>query len=213
MEKFLLETGKANKYYWIPFFTLIGATTDDGELSKPFREKFKLRFLFETYSNQEITAMVLMHAQMKELLITQKAAREIAQRSRGIPRTAVGFLERSRDYSHFIKANVITSKAVLDNFKTIGIDSKGLTGAEIKILKTLHTSREPIGLDNLAIVSNEAKKNLSHTIEPFLIRQGLMIRSGKGRVITGKGRQHLEKDGYLGDSINKVEISPGYVRR
>jgi len=212
MEKFLLETGKANKYYWIPFFTLIGATTDDGELSKPFREKFKLRFLFETYSDVEITAMVMMHAEKKELLITQKAARAIAQRSRGIPRTAVGFLERSRDYSNFIKATVITSEAVLSNFKTIGIDSKGLTGAEIKILKALHSSRDPIGLDNLAIISNEAKKNISQTIEPFLIRQGLMVRSGKGRVITGKGRQHLDKDGYLGTSINKVEISPNYIR-
>jgi len=213
MEKFLLETGKANKYLWIPYFTLIGATTDDGELSKPFREKFKLRFLFNIYNEAEITEIIMLHARKQNILITQKAARTIAQRSRGIPRTAVSFLERCRDYSHFIKAKIITSKAVLDNFKTMGIDSLGLTGAEIKILKTLYQSTEPIGLDNLAIISDEAKKNLLNTIEPFLIRQGLIVRGGKGRYITDKGRQHLEKDGYLGVRLRRKEIDPGYVRR
>lgn len=212
MEKFLLETGKANKYFWIPYFTLIGATTDDGELTKPFREKFKLRFLFDTYSDEEIRDIVLLHAAKQKLLISHKAARDIAQRSRGIPRTAVGFLERSRDYAQFIRAKVITSKAVLDNFKTMGIDSKGLTGAEIKILKTLYTSNSPIGLDNLAIISNEPKKNLMNTIEPFLIRNGLMVRSGKGRLITDEGRKHLQGDGYLGGLTRKEEITPDYTR-
>ena len=212
MEKFMLETGKANKYFWIPYFTLIGATTDDGELTKPFREKFKLRFLFNTYTKTEITDIIMLHAGNRKIMITQKAARTIAQRSRGIPRTAVSFLERSRDYAGFIKAKVVTSKAVVNNFKTMGIDSKGLTGAEIKILQTLHATREPIGLDNLAIISDEAKKNLLNTIEPFLIREGLMIRSGKGRLITDKGRQHLENDGYLGKRVTKVEIAPDYVR-
>lgn len=212
MEKFMLETGKTNKYYWIPYFTLTGATTDDGELTKPFREKFKLRFLFNTYTKAEIADIIMLHAGKQKIIITHKAARTIAQRSRGIPRTAVSFLERSRDYSHFINAEIITSKAVVNNFKTIGIDSKGLTGAEIKILQTLHSNRDPIGLDNLAIISDEAKKNLSNTIEPFLIREGLMVRSGKGRLITDKGRQHLEKDGYLGKKITKVEIAPDYVR-
>ena len=212
MEKFMLETGKPNKFFWIPYFTLIGATTDDGELTKPFREKFKLRFLFDTYSQKEIAEIVMLHSHKLKVMITHKAAREIARRSRGIPRTAVSFLERSRDYAHHIKAGVITSKAVLDNFKTMGIDSKGLTGAEIKILQVLFRSHEAIGLDNLAIVSNEAKKNLVNTIEPFLIREGLMVRSGKGRLITDKGRRHLEKDGYLGLKLHKVEIGPDYQR-
>lgn len=212
MEKFLLESGQANKYYWVPYFTLIGATTDDGELTKPFREKFKLRFLFDTYSKKEITAIILLHARKQQILITEKAARTIAQRSRGIPRTAVSFLERSRDYAHFIRAKVVTSQAVVDNFKTLGIDSRGLTGAEVKILKTLYSSRDPIGLDNLAIVSNEAKKNIINTIEPFLIREGLMVRASKGRIITDAGRKHLEKDGYLGNVANKIEIGPDYVR-
>jgi Holliday junction DNA helicase RuvB len=212
MEKFMLETGQANKYYWIPYFTLIGATTDDGELTKPFREKFKLRFLFETYSEAEITDIIMLHAGKQKIMITPKAARTISIRSRGIPRTAVSFLERGRDYARFVGSKIITSEAMLNNFKTLGIDSRGLTGAEVKILKALYTSKDPIGLDNLAIISNEAKKNILNTVEPFLIREGFIVRSGKGRIITDEGRKHLEKDGYLGVKKNKAEISPDYIR-
>jgi Holliday junction DNA helicase RuvB len=210
MEKFKLESGSANSYYWIPYFTIIGATTDDGELTKPFREKFKLRFLFNTYDEVEIAKIIKLHAKQQSLSITPKAARTIAQRSRGIPRTAVSFLERSRDYANFIKADIITSGAVVDNFKTLGIDSLGLTGAEIKILKTMASTRDPIGLENLAIVSDEAKKNILNTIEPYLIRKGLMLRTGKGRLITDKGREHLANTG--SDKNRKVEIEPNYVR-
>ncbi len=212
MEKFILETGKPNKFYWIPYFTIIGATTDDGELSKPFREKFKLRFLFETYSNDEITEIVKMHAKNKKTIITDKATRVIAQRSRGIPRTAVSYLERSRDYAIYIGTNVITSDTVVKNFKLIGIDSKGLTRAEIKILKMLYINKEPIGLDNLAINANESLKNIKNTIEPFLIQEGLMLRSGKGRVITAIGREHLEKNNHMGIKISKIEIPANYIR-
>jgi Holliday junction DNA helicase RuvB len=212
MEKFMLETGKPNKFYWIPYFTIIGATTDDGELSKPFREKFKLRFLFETYSKDEITEIVRMHAKNKKTIITDKATRVIAQRSRGIPRTAVSYLERSRDYTIYIEANVITSDAVIENFKLMGIDSKGLTLAEIKILKMLYNNKEPIGLDNLAINTNESIKNIKNTIEPFLIQEGLMLRSGKGRVITSVGREHLEKNNHIDVERNKIEIPANYIR-
>jgi Holliday junction DNA helicase RuvB len=99
---------------------------------------------------------------------------------------------------------------VVDNFKTLGIDSLGLTGAEIKILKTMASTRDPIGLENLAIVSDEAKKNILNTIEPYLIRKGLMLRTGKGRLITDKGREHLANTG--SDKNRKVEIEPNYVR-
>jgi Holliday junction DNA helicase RuvB len=142
MEKFMLETGKPNKFYWIPYFTIIGATTDDGELSKPFREKFKLRFLFETYSRDEITEIIKMHARNQRIVITDKGARVISKRSRGIPRTAVSYLERSRDYANDAGSRVVTSNFAVRNFKLMGIDSKGLTRAEIKILKLLYTNKE-----------------------------------------------------------------------
>lgn len=212
MEKFMLETGASNKFFWIPYFTIIGATTDDGELTKAFREKFKLRFLFDTYNEEEITSIVKLHASKQKVIVTDRAARKIAQRSRGVPREAVKYLGRVRDYATCKGAKVITSKAVEENFKIIGVDSKGLTKVEIRILKTLYTSREPVGLDNLAIITNESPKNIKNTIEPFLIQEGLILRSGKGRVLTDGGRKHLEKDGYLGATRDKIEIPATYVR-
>lgn len=212
MEKFLLESGKNNKYYWIPYFTLIGATTDDGELTKPFREKFKLRFLFETYSQKEITDIVAMHAIQKNILITAKAARAIAERSRGIPRLCVSYLERARDYQKYLKVGAVNSHVVEENFSNMNIDSIGLTKTEIKILRLLHERRDPIGLDNIAIVSNESQKNIKNTVEPYLIQKGLIVRSSKGRCITDEGVHHLDKAGHLKAAKSKVEISANYIR-
>lgn len=213
MEKFLLETGEANKFFWIPYFTIIGATTDDGELTKPFREKFKLRFLFDSYSFDEIFAIIRLHAERKKLVLTNKAVREIAQRSRGVPRMAVSHLDRIRDYAISRDVRFIMSGLVRENFSLAGIDSLGLTKVEVRILKTLYENKDPVGLDNLAIITNESQKNLKNTVEPFLIQKGLMVRSSKGRVITANGRRHLEDDGYVGSKREKVEIPANYERK
>jgi Holliday junction DNA helicase RuvB len=211
MEKFMLESGKANKFYWIPYFTLVGATTDDGELSKPFREKFNMRFLFTTYSDGEIADILMSRATY--LTVSEKAAMCIARRSRGVPRIAITLLNRCSDYALFTGKTKIDYATVKENFDLMKIDSRGLTEAEIKILKILYNSEEPIGVDNLAIISNESKKNLLNTIEPFLIRSGLIVRSGKGRIITSDGKLHLEQGGYAETQRNKIEIAPDYIRR
>lgn len=213
MEKFLLDTGKPNKFFWIPYFTIIGATTDDGKLTKPFREKFKLRFLFETYDSIDICDIIKFHIGSMDMLITDKAVRSIARRSRGIPRTAKAHLESTRDYAIHKDASVITSGMVEQTFKIIGIDSIGLTRPEMSILRALYEANGPVGVDNLAIISNESPINLKNTIEPFLIQKGLIIRSGKGRILTDKGRSHLEKSGDLGVKRNKAPISADYVRK
>lgn len=211
MEKFLLESGKPNSYYWIPYFTLIGATTDDGELTKPFREKFRLRFLFSAYSDEEIIEIINLHASRKGSFPTRKARREIAKRSRGVPRIATQYLDRVIDLAIHNKALVITSELVNETFSLLGIDSLGLNKVEISILETLYKASEPIGLENLAIVTNESSKNIHNTIEPFLIQKGLMIRTGRGRMITEAGRKHLEGDGHL-KKILKKEIPLNYER-
>lgn len=213
MEKFLLESGKANKYCWVPYFTLVGATTDDGELTKPFREKFKLRFLFETYSEEDIRRIVLLHAVRKDIHISWLGACEVAKRSRGIPRLCVSYLERLRDFQTYKKAERISQALALEAFDSLGVDDIGLTKPEIRILQTLHDSRDAVGLDNLAIIANESKKNILNTIEPFLIQKGLIVRTGKGRQITDKGVRHLEKDGFVSKKNVKMEIGPDYVRK
>jgi holliday junction DNA helicase RuvB len=212
MEKFQVESGKPNKFFWIPYFTIIGATTDDGELTKPFREKFKLRFIFETYEFVDMVKIINFHARQKGIDITPKAARLIAERSRGVPRLAVNYLERGRDYAHSISAGVVTTANVSSAFDQMKIDSKGLSPTEMKILKILYSAREPIGLDNLSIITNESQKNIKNTVEPYLIQQGLILRAGRGRVITDAGRKHLESYGFEGRIIDKAEIEAGYVR-
>jgi Holliday junction DNA helicase RuvB len=213
MEKFQLESGKPNKFFWLPYFTIIGATTDDGELTKPFREKFKLRFLFEAYNHSDMKNIISFHAKRLGLIVTRAATQILIERSRGVPRLAVNYIERLRDYVAHIKTELATSRVANEMFEALGVDSCGLTPPEIKILKVLYAAREPIGLDNLAIITNESMNNIKNTIEPYLIQQGLMIRSGRGRILTDTGRKHLEGSGYAGRVIDKAEITADYVRK
>ena len=214
MEDFKIASLKGKGYYWIPYFTVIGATTDDGSLSKPFRERFKLKFTFEPYNNNEIIQIIRLHAKRKDIDIdvTPRAARALAQRSRGIPRTVIGYLERARDLCLSIGGQrVITSNIVEEMFAESGIDREGFTPVERKILKALYEADKPIGLDNLSIIANEAPKTLAASIEPFLIRKGLIIRSGKGRIITRKGIDYIEQTSKGGKKARK-EIEANYIR-
>ena len=198
MEKLLLEAGQKNLYLWVPHFTLVGATTDDGE---------------QTYSESEIFDIVVMHAVRKNIIITIRAAEAIARRSRGIPRLCVSYLERCHDYQRYKERRIIDEKTAEECFKNLGIDSIGLTKTELRILRTLNDRKEPIGLDNLAIVCNESSKNIKNTIEPYLIQRGFIVRSGKGRVITDKGARHLESGGHSKSTVIKTPIGPDYVRK
>jgi Holliday junction DNA helicase RuvB len=212
MEKFQLESGKPNKFFWVPYFTIIGATTDDGELTKPFREKFKLRFLFETYNYPDMFSIIQYHADKMGLVLTKAAVRTLIERSRGVPRLAVNYAERLRDYASHLKTELATSSVAKEMFSALGVDSCGLTPPEVKILKVLYATREPIGLDNLAIITNESMNNIKNTIEPYLIHHGLVVRSGRGRLLTDVGRKNLECSGYAGRTVDKAEITADYVR-
>jgi len=214
MEEFKINSKKTSKFYWLPYFTLVGATTDDGILSKPFRDRFKLRFIFEPYSFEEITTIILYHAGNKDITISPKAARVIAQRSRGVPRISISYLENSRDYAiSKVGIPMITSQIAEATFRKLGIDNEGLTKVELKILEALHNSEAPLGLDNLSIIVNENQKTLMGSAEPFLIQKGLITRSGRGRSITLDGISYLEKNGILGKrEISRVDIDADFVR-
>lgn len=213
MEGFEIESGDSGKLVWFPYFTLVGATTDDGKLSKPFRDRFKLRFVFKPYSSIEAAKIVLSHAKRLDIRIDIPAAQEIAKRGRGIPRILVGYLERTRDMACVCKKEAITMDVVGETFKGLGVDDIGLTETEIKILKTLYNAKEPIGAENLAIITNESQKTLIASIEPFLIMKGFIVRSGKGRRITELGRKYWEKTRGYSEGIEKVELEAGYIRK
>lgn len=216
MEDFKLAADGGG-YYWVPHFTVIGATTNDGLLSRPFRERFELRFTFDTYSDEEIVDIIELHSRkLKEetdIQITQLAIRKIAERGRGIPRISVGYLKRARDLAVTRRGmNLITSAVVEETFNELGIDTIGLNQVELKVLRALYDANIPIGLENLSIISNASPKALSESAEPFLIRLGFMIRSGRGRIITDKGKRYLEAAGYKGKK-KKLLIEEGYIRK
>jgi len=213
MERFILEADMPNKLIWLPYFTIVGATTDDGRLTKPFRDRFKMKFIFEPYIDKDMKEVIIYHVNKNDLLITMDAINCLIERSRGVPRIMVNYLESIRDMMLSKNAEVITEDLVIHTFNEIGVDDTGLTNVEIKILKSLMDAPCPIGLENLSIVTNESNKTIAQTIEPFLIRRELIVRTGKGRTITDKGRQYLEERGHVSTKdLNKELIDAFYAR-
>jgi len=213
MERFILEADIPNKLIWLPHFTIVGATTDDGKLTKPFRDRFKQKFIFEPYSDKEMCQIVRFHAKKMDLPITRDAVINLTKRSRGVPRIMVNYLNTIRDIKLVTQAAVVTTGLIDSAFDSIGVDTTGLTKIEIRILKSLYETGVPVGLDNLAIITNESPKTIVQSIEPFLIRRGLLIRTGKGRSITKKGIEYLEDHNHLDKSkVNKELIDASHVR-
>lgn len=184
--------------FWLPRFTVVGATTESGKLSKPFRDRFKLLFHFSTYSFDESCAIVRKHAELKNVLISESAVINIANRGRGVPRILVGLLERVIDANLVMKMpEPISGEAAEIVFKLMGVDSTGLLDSDIKILKCLYESGVPVGIETLAVITNESEGTVQHRHEPYLIQRGLLIRTGRGRMITQKGIEYLRDNGHI----------------
>lgn len=212
MERFIMESKKPNKYYWTPFFTLVGATTMAGKLSKPFLNRFKMTFIFEPYSLNEMIEIVKTHADKLGVGLSTIGAQDIAKRGRGIPRTVVGYTERIRDKIIATNSTWASPCLIKDVFKDMGIDKEGLTTNELKILSILSESDIPVSLDNLSIITEEDSKTIKTYAEPFLIRKGFMLISGKGRILTEKGREYITNNNCLTGKFQKDEINFDYER-
>lgn len=206
---------------WVPQFTLIGATTNDGMLSKPFRDRFKLRFLFSTYNPEESFYIVKAHVgrlnemdKTQSIDITDEASLEISKRGRGVPRIMVGLLERCRDYAITTNAKVITKVETDKVFDLMGIDDTGLTPVDVKLLTFLYEVKEPVGLDNLSIMLNESKQVLLESAEPYLIQRGFITRTPRGRILTDKGRDYLIEYGHIiTEDDSWFDIPASYKRK
>jgi len=143
MENFRLPAGSKNTEFWFPYFTVIAATTDDGKLSKPFRDRFKMTFVFEPYSEDEISEIIKMHFKNKYIsIITDGAVKAIAVRSRGVPRIAVRYLDRIKDYSYANSLIMVTKEVAEAVFKELGIDKEGITKVELKNIKNIYTTQK-----------------------------------------------------------------------
>lgn len=201
--KLPVRVGSKDVFEWVPRFTLIGATTLPGKLSKPFLDRFKIQADFETYSLDESIQIAEIHANRQNLQLERGVAEAIARRSRGVARLIVRFLDRLADAAvvaargqddlrHVVTAEL--ANAVFRQF--LKVDDRGLTKSDIKILVQLAKLNEPVGLDTLATIANEDKATVERTVEPYLIHEGLLIRTKRGRAITDEGRRYLAACGY-----------------
>jgi Holliday junction DNA helicase RuvB len=199
--------GKPKTYKrWCPLFTLIGATTNDGKLSKPFRDRFKLRFNFQPYTLEESVLIALSHAKEMNITLDEMAAKEIAKRGRGVPRIIVRLLERCRDSALAVKSPLINSEITRVTFAMAKVDDSGLNETDIRLLKTLYEAKVPIGVEHLSIQLNESPQVIQEAVEPYLIQRGLILRTGKGRTLSVEGLEYLINRLHVKDNIDELEF-------
>lgn len=180
----------------LPPFTLVGATTRAGMLTNPLRDRFGIVSRLEFYTAAELGRIVHRSAGLLEVQITDTGALEVAKRSRGTPRIANRLLRRVRDYAQ-VKADGIVSSEVADAaLKMLDVDSLGFDVMDRKLLQAVleKFGGGPVGLDNLAAAIGEERDTIEDVLEPYLIQQGYLMRTPRGRMATSLAYQHFGLD-------------------
>lgn len=177
----------------VPRFTLVGATTRAGLLTRPLRDRFQIQFQMEFYDTDELAGIVRRSAKRLGVSIEAGAARELARRSRGTPRVANRLLRRARDFAEVEGDGAITGSVVERALSALAIDSEGLDAMDRKVLETILHKFDggPVGIDNLATAIGEERDVIEDVYEPFLIQRGFLQRTRQGRVVTRRGARHL----------------------
>lgn len=179
----------------LPPFTLVGATTKAGMISAPLRDRFGIIEHLEYYSPKELKQIVLRSAKVFGVTIEESGAFEIAKRSRGTPRIANRLLKRVRDFAQIQGDGVITDKIADKALNALQVDTEGLDTLDRKILKVLIDGFNggPVGLDTLCSAIGEEKETIEMMYEPFLLQNGFIQRTPRGRMATEKAYRHLNR--------------------
>ncbi|THB64771.1 MAG: Holliday junction branch migration DNA helicase RuvB [Gammaproteobacteria bacterium] len=177
----------------LPPFTLIGATTRAGLLTSPLRDRFGIVQRLEFYSVADLATIVTRSAHILGVEIEKSGAAEIAARSRGTPRIANRLLRRVRDYAEVKSDGRITKEIADMAMNMLNVDSKGFDQQDQRLIRAIIEKFDggPVGIDNLAAAIGEEKGTIEDVIEPYLIQQGYIIRTPRGREVTPNGRQHF----------------------
>lgn len=178
----------------LPRFVCIGATTELGRLSKPLRDRFGIMGQLTFLSKETMLQLVLRSASLLELKVTAEGLLEVVKRARGTPRVANNFLKRLADFA-LVEGKVVDATFVTDVARRMGIDSKGLTRLDRDVLRVLakQFGGKPAGIESIASTLNESVDTISTIQEPYLVKRGLIVRTGKGRLITEAGLKYLER--------------------
>lgn len=176
-------------------FTLIGATTRSGLLTSPLRARFGIKFLLEYYTVDILAGIVKRSASILKIDIRDDAAVEIAMRSRGTPRIANALLRRVRDFAQVIGNGYIDINIAKEALNALKIDSRGLDEMDNKILLTIIEKFKggPVGLNTIATAVGEDAGTIEEVYEPFLIQEGFLKRTPRGREVTDLAYKHLNK--------------------
>jgi Holliday junction DNA helicase RuvB len=177
----------------LPPFTLVGATTRAGMLTNPLRDRFGIVARLEFYTAAELTRIVQRSARLLEVEVDAAGATEIASRSRGTPRIANRLLRRVRDYAE-VKAEGFVTEAIADAaLKMLDVDAAGLDVMDRKLLQAVidKFGGGPVGVDNLAAAISEERDTIEDVLEPYLIQQGYLQRTPRGRVATVAAYRHF----------------------
>ena len=177
----------------LPPFTLVGATTRAGSLTSPLRDRFGIVQRLEFYSVEDLTYIVARSAGCLNLELEQQAAFEVARRSRGTPRIANRLLRRVRDYADVRNGGVISVDVAKQALSMLDIDDAGFDYLDRKLLSAVIERFDggPVGLDNLAAAISEERDTIEDVLEPYLIQQGFLQRTPRGRIATSQTYRHF----------------------
>ncbi len=175
-------------------FTLVGATTRPGLLNAPFRDRFGIQERLNFYERDDLIKILLRSAKLLEVNIDEIGAKEIAGRSRGTPRIANRLLKRVRDYAQVEGSGEIDQKIANYALDKLGVDRIGLDEMDRRILSTIHEkfSGGPVGIETLSASLSEERDSLEEVYEPYLLQEGLLQKTPRGRMLTDTAKKHLE---------------------
>jgi len=177
----------------LPRFTLVGATTRAGLLTAPLRDRFGIVQRLEFYSDDELAQIVERSAGILNIACDRAGARELARRSRGTPRIANRLLRRVRDYAQIKGDGTITEAIAKAGMKMLKVDEAGFDTLDRRLLTIIIENFDggPVGVDSLAASLSEERGTVEDVLEPYLIQQGYLIRTARGRMVTKKGYRHF----------------------
>jgi Holliday junction DNA helicase RuvB len=177
----------------LPPFTLVAATTRSGLLTSPLRERFGIPLRLEFYSHEDLTGIVMRASALLEMNITPDGALEIARRSRGTPRIAGRLTRRVRDFAFVMKADEVTKEIADKALCKLDIDSNGLDSNDRRYMRCItdHYNGGPVGIETLAAALSESRDAIEEVIEPYLLQQGLLQRTPRGRMVSSSGYKAL----------------------
>jgi len=180
----------------LPRFTLIGATTRAGMLSNPLRERFGMHFRMQFYTPDELSKIVTQASHKLEKIAQKEAAVEMAKRSRGTPRIALRLLKRVRDFAEVLDENEISLERAKYALDQLGVNNLGFDEQDIQLLELLVSAKnKPMGLSTIGAALSEDEGTIEDVLEPYLIANGYIERTARGRIATQKSYEHFKLSG------------------